>query len=70
MSLDQNLFTLYIKRSEHEQHTVDLVDPQGTVHYRKRIYQPPASSPTKGSTGEGNSQPESPIKGVFEVFGV
>ncbi|TFK71367.1 hypothetical protein BDN72DRAFT_765091 [Pluteus cervinus] len=36
MSLDQNLFTLHLKPNEKDVNVVDLVDPSGTVHYRKR----------------------------------
>ncbi|EJD48273.1 hypothetical protein AURDEDRAFT_101921 [Auricularia subglabra TFB-10046 SS5] len=36
MSLDQNLFTLNIVPSETEPDATDLVEPNGTVHYRKR----------------------------------
>ena len=36
MSLDQNLFTLNIVPSEVEPDAVDLVEPNGIVHYRKR----------------------------------
>ena len=35
MSLDQNLFTLNIQQREGSPHIIELVDPAGTVHYRK-----------------------------------
>lgn len=37
MALDKNLFTLNLEPSKIEQGAIDLVDPSGTVHYRKRI---------------------------------
>ena len=36
MSLDQNLFTLNVTPSTTDLDVVDLVDPAGTIHYRKR----------------------------------
>ncbi|KZV98779.1 hypothetical protein EXIGLDRAFT_831994 [Exidia glandulosa HHB12029] len=36
MSLDQNLFTLNIVPSQDEPDAIDLVEPDGTLHYRKR----------------------------------
>lgn len=36
MSLDQNLFTLNVVPNKDNALVVDLVDPQGTVHYRKQ----------------------------------
>lgn len=35
MSLDQNLFTLNIQQREGSPLIIELVDPAGTVHYRK-----------------------------------
>ncbi|KAG6857431.1 hypothetical protein H0H87_003498 [Tephrocybe sp. NHM501043] len=35
MSLDQNLFTLHVIQNKDNPHVVDLVDPSGTIHYRK-----------------------------------
>ncbi|KAG6891230.1 hypothetical protein C0995_008482 [Termitomyces sp. Mi166 len=35
MSLDQNLFTLHVTPNKDNPHIVDLVDPSGTIHYRK-----------------------------------
>ncbi|KAG6852805.1 hypothetical protein C0991_009081 [Blastosporella zonata] len=35
MSLDQNLFTLHVTQNKDNPHIVDLVDPSGTIHYRK-----------------------------------
>ncbi|KAL1743225.1 hypothetical protein HDZ31DRAFT_41407 [Schizophyllum fasciatum] len=37
MSLDKNLFTLFFKQLDDDPASVDLVDPAGTVHYRKRL---------------------------------
>lgn len=36
MSLDQNLFTLNVTARADEPTTLDLIDPNGTVHYTKR----------------------------------
>lgn len=36
MSLDKNLFTLVVTPSPKDPGVVDLVDPSGTVHYRKQ----------------------------------
>ncbi|KAF8647714.1 hypothetical protein AX16_006550 [Volvariella volvacea WC 439] len=36
MSLDQNLFTLVITPSKNDPHVVELVEPSGQAHYRKR----------------------------------
>ncbi|GLB41766.1 hypothetical protein LshimejAT787_1003660 [Lyophyllum shimeji] len=36
MSLDQNLFTLHLTQNADNPNVVDLVDPSGTVHYRKQ----------------------------------
>lgn len=36
MSLDKNLFTLNFTANAADPDVVDLVDPVGTVHYRKR----------------------------------
>lgn len=36
MSLDQNLFTLNVVPNKDNALVVDLVDPQGTVHYVKQ----------------------------------
>jgi hypothetical protein len=36
MALDKNLFTLNLEPSKIEPSALDLVDPAGTVHYRKR----------------------------------
>jgi len=36
MSLDKNLFTLHFTQNEHNPQVVDLLDPSGTVHYRKQ----------------------------------
>ena len=69
MSLDQNLFTLHIRRSEHEPQAIDMVDPQGIVHYRKRMYQPPASSPTSSPGDVSPSAVDSSIKPIYEVYG-
>jgi len=44
MSLDQNLFTLNIVPSEEEKDAIDLVEPNGTVHYRKRRVHDPAGN--------------------------
>ncbi|KAG5337242.1 hypothetical protein E4T56_gene12529 [Termitomyces sp. T112] len=35
MSLDQNLFTLHVTPNKDNPHIVDLIDPSGTIHYRK-----------------------------------
>ncbi|KZT07374.1 uncharacterized protein LAESUDRAFT_724832 [Laetiporus sulphureus 93-53] len=35
MSLDQNLFTLNITPSTEDPNVIDLVDPAGTIHYRR-----------------------------------
>ena len=37
MALDKNLFTLNLEPSKTEPSALDLVDPLGTVHYRKRL---------------------------------
>ncbi|KAF8478252.1 hypothetical protein JB92DRAFT_3048096 [Gautieria morchelliformis] len=36
MALDKNLFTLNLEASKIEPSAIDLVDPSGTVHYRKQ----------------------------------
>jgi hypothetical protein len=36
MSLDKNLFTLFFTPHKDNQNVIDLVDPSGTVHYRKQ----------------------------------
>jgi hypothetical protein len=36
MSLDKNLFTLTITPNADDPRVIDLVDPEGTVHYRKQ----------------------------------
>ena len=36
MSLDKNLFTLLFTPNNDYPNVIDLVDPSGTVHYRKR----------------------------------
>ncbi|KAG5647919.1 hypothetical protein DXG03_007843 [Asterophora parasitica] len=36
MSLDQNLFTLNLVQHKDDPHVVDLIDPSGTIHYRKQ----------------------------------
>ena len=36
MSLDKNLFTLLFTPHKDNQNVIDLVDPSGTVHYRKQ----------------------------------
>ena len=36
MSLDKNLFTLLFTPNNDHPNVIDLVDPSGTVHYRKR----------------------------------
>ena len=36
MSLDKNLFTLLLTPHKDNQNVIDLVDPSGTVHYRKQ----------------------------------
>ena len=36
MSLDKNLFTLYLTQNKENPLVVDLVDPSGTIHYRKQ----------------------------------
>jgi len=36
MSLDQNLFTLVVTPSTEDPNVVDLVEPNGTIHYRKQ----------------------------------
>ncbi|KJA28114.1 hypothetical protein HYPSUDRAFT_129892 [Hypholoma sublateritium FD-334 SS-4] len=36
MSLDQNLFTLVFTPNKDNNNVVDLVDPSGTIHYRKQ----------------------------------
>ncbi|KAG9042955.1 hypothetical protein FS837_010203, partial [Tulasnella sp. UAMH 9824] len=40
MPLDENLFTLKIRRSEEEPGSLDLVDPKGQLYYRKRFIPP------------------------------
>lgn len=37
MALDKNLFTLSLEPSKIEPSAIDLVDPSGTIHYRKRL---------------------------------
>ena len=36
MSLDKNLFTLIFTPNNDHPNVIDLVDPSGTVHYRKQ----------------------------------
>lgn len=36
MSLDKNLFTLHVTQNKDNPLVVDLIDPSGTVHYRKQ----------------------------------
>ncbi|KAI0039054.1 hypothetical protein FA95DRAFT_1567372 [Auriscalpium vulgare] len=36
MSLDQNLFTLNVTPNEKDPAIIDLIDPQGTIHYSKQ----------------------------------
>lgn len=36
MSLDQNLFTLVFTPNKDNNNVIDLVDPSGTIHYRKQ----------------------------------
>jgi hypothetical protein len=36
MSLDKNLFTLLFTPHKDNQNVIDLMDPSGTVHYRKQ----------------------------------
>jgi hypothetical protein len=36
MSLDKNLFTLTFTPHKDNPNVIDLVDPSGTVHYRKQ----------------------------------
>lgn len=36
MSLDKNLFTLFFTPNKDHPNVIDLVDPSGTVHYRKQ----------------------------------
>ena len=36
MSLDKNLFTLFFTPNSDHPNVIDLVDPSGTVHYRKQ----------------------------------
>jgi len=36
MSLDKNLFTLLFTPHKDNQNVIDLVDPSGTLHYRKQ----------------------------------
>lgn len=36
MSLDQNLFTLVLTPNPEDASVVDLVDPAGTIYYRKQ----------------------------------
>lgn len=36
MSLDKNLFTLHITPNKDDPNVVDLIDPNGTIHYRKQ----------------------------------
>lgn len=36
MSLDQNLFTLQLTPHKDYPGVIDLIDPSGTVHYRKQ----------------------------------
>lgn len=36
MSLDKNLFTLSFTNHQDNPNVIDLVDPAGTVHYRKQ----------------------------------
>ena len=36
MSLDQNLFTLHFTPHKDNASVIDLVDPAGTIHYRKQ----------------------------------
>ena len=34
--LDQNLFTLHLTPHAEDPNVIDLIDPSGTVHYRKQ----------------------------------
>lgn len=36
MSLDQNLFTLTVTPHAEDPNVIDLVDPNGIIHYRKQ----------------------------------
>ena len=36
MALDKNLFTLNLEPSKIEPAAIDLIDPSGVIHYRKR----------------------------------
>lgn len=36
MSLDKNLFTLHFTQHKDNPSVIDLVDPSGTIHYRKQ----------------------------------
>ncbi len=36
MSLDQNLFTLHLTPHKDYPNVIDLIDPAGTIHYRKQ----------------------------------
>lgn len=36
MSLDQNLFTLLLTSNKDNPQVIDLVDPHGTIYYRKQ----------------------------------
>ena len=36
MSLDKNLFTLFFTPNKDHPNVIDLIDPVGTVHYRKQ----------------------------------
>jgi hypothetical protein len=36
MSLDQNLFTLYVTPDKDDSNVIDLVDSKGIAHYRKQ----------------------------------
>ncbi|KAH7094037.1 hypothetical protein BKA62DRAFT_834410 [Auriculariales sp. MPI-PUGE-AT-0066] len=44
MALDQNLFTLNIITSEKEPDAIDLVEPSGIIHYRKRRVRDPTGN--------------------------
>jgi len=52
MALDKNLFTLNLEPSKIEPNALDLVDPAGTVHYRKQIIPNEAGTYFFGVYGE------------------
>ncbi|KAF9563965.1 hypothetical protein CPC08DRAFT_705682 [Agrocybe pediades] len=71
MSLDQNLFTLHFTPHSDNPSIVDLIDPSGTVHYRKQrvscpeykieVYDPTSESLLAGATAPS---PVSKVKTV------